>query len=83
MHISLLCPIMLRLSFTCNYKQIHCAMCNLVVCDKYNTAFTKAPYCKVLLIVKGCQLCCNVLRNLTTGKITPLPLIQIDLTFMN
>ena len=28
-------------------------MPNLVVCDKYNIAFTKAPYCKVLLIVWG------------------------------
>ena len=53
MHISLLCPIMLRKSFTRDYKQIHCTMPNLVVCDEYNIAFTKAPCCKVLLIVKG------------------------------
>ena len=28
-------------------------MSNLVVCDKYNIALAKAPYCKVLLIVWG------------------------------
>ena len=28
-------------------------MANLVVWDKYDIAVTKAPYCKVLLIVKG------------------------------